>query len=55
MDINDARTILAKNGFLFVKLIDEYNDASVYLCKRRNGTEIEVAILNDGSVIVAPE
>ena len=55
MDIEKARELLAKEGLSLVKLLKEYTDASVYLCKRRNGTKIEAAILKNGRVIIAPE
>ena len=53
MDIEEARKLLFDEGFILIKLIEEYDDASVFLCRRKNGTEIEVAIQN-GLVIIAP-
>ena len=54
MEFEEARKILAEEGLKPVKLIKEYENASLYLCKRRNGTEIE-ALIQDGMAIIAPQ
>ena len=54
MSIEEARAILAEEGLTPIELVHEYDNASLYLCRRKNGTEIEVAIQN-GIAIIAPE
>ena len=54
MSIEEARKILAEEGLTPVKLVQEYDNASLYLCKRKNGTEIET-VIQDGIAIIAPE
>ena len=54
MSISEARSILAEDGLIPVKLIKENDNASLFLCRRKNGTQIEVAI-QDGVAIIAPE
>ena len=53
MDIEEARKLLSEEGLKMINKVAEYEDGTVYLCKRRNGTEIEAAI-QDGIVVVAP-
>ena len=54
MSIEEAREILAEEGLKPIELVHEYDNASLYLCKRKNGTEIE-AVIQDGMAIIAPE
>ena len=54
MRIAEAKEILAKENLTPVKLIHEYDNASLYLCRRKNGTEIE-AVIQDGVATVSPE
>ena len=54
MNIEEASGILVEEGLTPIKLIHEYDNASLYLCKRKNGTEIE-AVIQDGVAIIAPE
>lgn len=55
MGIEQAKSLLAERKLTIVETIEEYEDGSaLFLCKRKNGTEIEVAIDN-GNVIIAPE
>ena len=54
MDFEEARKILAEEGLTPVKLVEKYDNATVFLCKRRNGTEIE-AVIQDGIATIAPE
>ena len=55
MDIEQARYLLAERGLTIVETLEDFEDGSaLFLCKRKNGTEIEVSIDN-GLVIIAPE
>lgn len=53
MSMEEAKPILAEEGLTPIKLLEQYDNATLFLCKRRNGTEIE-AVIQDGVVIVAP-
>ena len=53
MSMEEAKPILAKEGLMPIKLLEQYDNATLFLCKRKNGTEIEV-VIQDGIAIVAP-
>ena len=53
MSNEEAREILANEGLELVSLLKQYDNAALFLCKEKNGTEIE-AVIQDGNVIVAP-
>lgn len=54
MSIEEARDILSEEGLSLVKTLEEYDNATMFLCKRKNGTEIQV-VIQDGVAIIAPE
>ena len=53
MDIEEARKRLAEENLILIKLVQKYENASEFLCRRKDGAEIEVVIQGD-LVIVAP-
>lgn len=53
MSIEEARKILAEDELTPVKLLKQYDNADLFLCKYKDGSEIE-AVIQNGVAIIAP-
>jgi len=53
MDVEELKKRFAEEDLTLIKLIQEYENASVYLCRRKDRAEIKVAVQGD-LVIIAP-
>ena len=51
---NTAIKLLEEEGLKVIRPIEEGKDVTVYLCRRKDRTKIEAAII-DGTVVIAPE
>ena len=53
MNIEEAEMLLADENLELIQLVKEYENASVFLCKLKDGSEVQAVIQND-TVILAP-
>ena len=53
MTIEEAKSLLNKNGFKFIELLEQDGDLMIVFCENPDGILTEVAI-DGGRILVAP-